>query len=641
GNETPDTRLKDWLDPEGLGLTRLKGMYKTDCDRQIRPSVFQELICARDTASYLLNLDAGLDDSITLSLRNLPDSIPFSFQRVDSQQIELLIFDASALINQARIFQVIASDSSFQTEVNLKLTVLSDSLSAVDLLLPEDESPSVSTSPTFSWLANSPELRYRFQLSTDSTFSTIALDSSGLSNEFLNVSDLVPSSNYYWRVRASSPCSEGEWSDVFSLTTASCRTYRSSDVPVNISAGGPRSYTSDLVVEEQGNIADVNVIALKGIHTWISDLQFDLVSPSGTRVTLMDRICLDERNFDIQFDDEAEAARLPCPPSDGLVYQPSGSLSSFEGEFTKGTWQLSFRDHQAQDGGQLQEWGIELCEVSKQFDIAVLLSQDSFLLCEEDSINLSVEIGTDFELAGLSIFLESAPGLITSSITPSEENDRMGIIALSQLDLLSDGIYNIAVVVDDGTFVSRANLRLEILSLPAVNLVRPENGTTALKVDEGLFEWNGIGQIDRYELLVATDSLFSNIVYQETSSNTFFGTGDSLLSNQNYYWQVRAQNKCGEVQSDLFQFLTETVVASKNIFSFDYKIYPNPTGDVLWIELEPSDAQLELYSNDGRLLMHRHFKERMNLDLSSYPSGIYQLRLVTKKGSVVEKVVKE
>lgn len=141
----------------------------------------------------------------------------------------------------------------------------------------------------------------------------------------------------------------------------SCTTYTSTDVPKTISTSGTPSVSSVLSVGSSGTINDVNVLNLNGTHTWINDLDFNLISPAGTAVQIMAQSCSSEDNFNLNLDDEAAPGAWPCPPTTGGTYQPSNSLSTFDGQNSAGTWTLRIDDNANLDGGSLNGWALEIC----------------------------------------------------------------------------------------------------------------------------------------------------------------------------------------------------------------------------------------------------------------------------------------
>jgi cysteine-rich repeat protein len=136
-----------------------------------------------------------------------------------------------------------------------------------------------------------------------------------------------------------------------------CPVYTSTDGPVAIPDQGVAIST---LTAPAGKITDLNVVGLDGTHTFIQDLEVHLISPSGTDVTVMDRICHGDPNFSLDLDDES-CSLPPCPPTDGLPHQPSNPLSVLDGEDAAGTWTLEIFDRAAGDAGTLNGWGIQVC----------------------------------------------------------------------------------------------------------------------------------------------------------------------------------------------------------------------------------------------------------------------------------------
>jgi hypothetical protein len=92
---------------------------------------------------------------------------------------------------------------------------------APNLLSPIDGAVNVSTLATFVWEQSTGASSYQLQISTDPSFSTIVIDSSGITATSLTVSGLKVSTLYYWRVNASNVGGPGEWSSVRSMITSS------------------------------------------------------------------------------------------------------------------------------------------------------------------------------------------------------------------------------------------------------------------------------------------------------------------------------------------------------------------------------------------------------------------------------------
>ncbi|MFM7104912.1 MAG: T9SS type A sorting domain-containing protein, partial [Flavobacteriales bacterium] len=68
-------------------------------------------------------------------------------------------------------------------------------------------------------------------------------------------------------------------------------------------------------------------------------------------------------------------------------------------------------------------------------------------------------------------------------------------------------------------------------------------------------------------------------------------------------------------------------------------IFPNPVRNDLSIASETLMDSIELYSWDGKLIhSQKYLSNRVLLDMSKMPSGIYAIRILTEKGYQLTKV---
>ncbi len=91
-------------------------------------------------------------------------------------------------------------------------------LTAPALVSPVNESTNISINPIFMWDSVDYAETYRIQISRQSDFSDIYIDSSGVIDNYLEVS-LEYERAYYWRVNATNQYGTSDWSSVWSFTT--------------------------------------------------------------------------------------------------------------------------------------------------------------------------------------------------------------------------------------------------------------------------------------------------------------------------------------------------------------------------------------------------------------------------------------
>jgi large repetitive protein len=226
---------------------------------------------------------------------------------------------------------------------------------------PTNAATNVSTTPSFTWTAVSGATSYDIEIASDAGFSSIITSSNVLTNSYSHSPALNISTTYYWRVRAINDCGNGSFTSEFSFTTdnISCSVFASSDVPKTIIDNN--SVTSTITIPSGVEISDINVLNLKGTHSYIQDVRITLRSPNNTTITLFSNVCAGEDNFDLNFDDAAASSTLPCPPIGGGTYIPSNLLSAFNGQNSIGTWTLTVFDNATGDTGNLNSWSLEIC----------------------------------------------------------------------------------------------------------------------------------------------------------------------------------------------------------------------------------------------------------------------------------------
>jgi len=93
------------------------------------------------------------------------------------------------------------------------------SVSTPILTSPVNGAIGVSTNSTLNWNASSGAISYRLQLSTNSGFSPLLIDSSGITGTSYSVSGLAKNASYYWRVSAANAGGTSSYSSMSNFTT--------------------------------------------------------------------------------------------------------------------------------------------------------------------------------------------------------------------------------------------------------------------------------------------------------------------------------------------------------------------------------------------------------------------------------------
>lgn len=234
-------------------------------------------------------------------------------------------------------------------------------------LLPFSGDSDVSRAPTLTWGSQPGVFTFDLEIATGPQFgATTFASATGLSQSSFTPSVFLDAGTvYYWRVRTTNVCGEGEWSQVFSFQTGAetCRSYPATFVPVVIPAFSATTFNSIRNVTDNFAVRSVRLENIQGNHERMSDLTIDLRSPLQTQVRLLDRACNNITNttFFFSLADNAPAA-MACPPAIAGVYRSANSLGAYFNEPSAGNWNVIFGDPVFGAGGQITNYTLVLCK---------------------------------------------------------------------------------------------------------------------------------------------------------------------------------------------------------------------------------------------------------------------------------------
>jgi len=329
-----------------------------------------DTICGMEMANFEIHLDSllGFSENIHMEIINPINGATFVFSENDippPADINLSVMDTLGIFPGDYNVTLQVSSNGIIKNVPLTLKIRNESPPAVSLVSPFNGSTNVSENSNLVWNPIPFASSYEIEISDSPDFNNlIYTDSNITQTNFIPSPSLLPNTIYFWRVKVKrSECGEGPWSDTFSFQTvlSQCVIYGSEDIPISISGSGTPTEFSELEITQDYLLTDVDVIDLSGTHTWVNDLQISIINPAGDSVLLFGGICGDNNDFNLSFDDDATETDIPCPPTTGLTYQPAEALSLFNGSNAIGLWRLKVFDSANQDGGELQNWSLQLC----------------------------------------------------------------------------------------------------------------------------------------------------------------------------------------------------------------------------------------------------------------------------------------
>ncbi|MEZ4935071.1 MAG: proprotein convertase P-domain-containing protein [Saprospiraceae bacterium] len=565
GGGTMTTSLKPWLDPDNTGITSLNGRSAMQCNFFVdgTPAVIE--LCTPAEAVYVITVSSSFQSDVDLTISNLPAGLSASFTTnpvAPGGNTTLTISNTNALSSGNYSFTVTGSDGTDSNSSNLNLNVSNGTPPALGLTTPTDGAIDLGLLPTLTWATNA-NTSYSIEIATDADFTNTILSASGLFENFYKItSALVSMQQYFWRVRGTNICGDGDWSAVRSFTTAAidCTPGIATDVPITISESGAPIVTSKIEIAKVGLISDVNVNNIEIDHTWVSDLRLELTSPSGTTIELMNNVFsgdCEEDNLVLSFDDQSsnpyallDGMCNTTPPALSGDFQPSMPLSAFIGEESMGTWTLTVFDDANQDGGSLINWALDICTTK---DFSVTPASSEVANCVGESVSFPITLGAGFDsLVTLSASNLPMGAMATFDPNPAQPGDQITVV----LSGAGVGIYDIGIVANAGPETGSTQIAWLVNGAPNVpTAIFPAPNADDISLNP-TFSWSNEGT-EEYQLEYSADPNFGGIIFNVITSSTSFSVS-GLTPCTTYYWHVSARR--GLWYSDfteVFSFTTE------------------------------------------------------------------------------------
>ena len=154
---------------------------------------------------------------------------------------------------------------------------------------------------------------------------------------------------------------------------------------------------------------------------------------------------------------------------------------------------------------------------------------------------------------------------ITFDPSTATANNTPVVMKISGINTSTLGAFSISVTGTSASTtkntVTGLNVFSSVIDAPTLNF--PENETIGLPEPYNL-NWIADENILNYTIEIASDALFTTIIEQGTTNDSFFKP-ELLQYNTLYYWRVKGTNNCGEsVYSNPYSFTTANVVCDTN-----------------------------------------------------------------------------
>ena len=429
-------------------------------------------VCTPATAAITINTFGlgGFDDLVDFELTgSLPDGAVASFSEpqvmVGTPTTLTVNLDGVTTGGDFEIGFRVTGTGIDPQERTLDLRVTANNFDNLTLDMPANGSANVDLIPTLSWTGADDADTYKLELSDQADFSNVIFDVESTTSTTASVDDLLEAGKvYFWRVKPTNSCGELDLNRVSSFQTKAltCEEYCSSASAVFIPSATPFDAELEINIGAAQSPDEVNITEIRGNHQQISDVNFYIEGPDGTRVLLEGAgYCPTGTNMNFGFDDDAVGVLPNCAMptttyNSGTRFEPEESLSALNG-ISGSVYTLIMEDINAGFGGRFDSWCVELCGAG-DLEGASLIKADSIHLPILSSRTVGVDklevTHTQYSASELTITLVTIPehGSLLFDGIPSTAGGQFSMQAVIDNRLVYQH-ENTSADIDDFTFI--------------------------------------------------------------------------------------------------------------------------------------------------------------------------------------------
>ena len=114
--------------------------------------------------------------------------------------------------------------------------------------------------------------------------------------------------------------------------------------------------------------------------------------------------------------------------------------------------------------------------------------------------------------------------------------------------------------------------------------------------------------------------------------------------NTTYYWAIEANNVAGSTLSNIQSFTTgaNDPLSVSDTQLKNFKVYPNPVKDILFIEGNTPIEQVEIINQIGQNILEiKNSATNGELDLTKLSAGIYFIKLTSDSKTEIHQIIKK
>ncbi len=363
------------------------------------------------------------------------------------------------------------------------------------LATPVNNAVDIGVSPTLTWDVSAVATSYALQVSTDSLFSTFIFNQSGLTSTSQQISGLSNVTKYYWHINATSSYGTSGWSSVWHFTTTGV----APSIPV--------------LASPANNLIDVE---LTPTLSWNA-------SATATSYTLQVSTDAGFTNF---------------------VYNKSGLTTtsqqvSIQTNLAKFFWRVSATNNYGTSDWS-SVWSFTTVGTAPAIPTMATPSDKA------GDLSLSPILTWNVSTTAVSYTLQVSTDSLFSSFVYNKNDLTTTNQQLVGLNYLTKYYWRVSATNSYGTSGWSTSWSFTTIgSAPSIPvLATPINNTADIAIPPTL-TWSASAGSKNYRLQVATDSLFTTIVFNDSTITAISTQITGLGYSSQYFWRVSAANSYG------------------------------------------------------------------------------------------------
>jgi subtilisin-like proprotein convertase family protein len=177
------------------------------------------------------------------------------------------------------------------------------------------------------------------------------------------------------------------------------------------------------------------------------------------------------------------------------------------------------------------------------------VDNDSLIVCTNvNQVQILVSVGSNFGYTDpVSLSIASLPGGVSAVFNPQVViPGNTSTLTISNLQNLN-GVFNPVIRATSTSGPQDVILYLNLISPNAqVALLAPADQAEDIPITPSL-SWSGSEQFSSFDLEIAADPAFNNVVFSEAILSASFTLNDFVLEmDSTYYWRIRGYSVCGQ-----------------------------------------------------------------------------------------------